>query len=230
MNKVEKLKFSRKSPEAVLAGNKNGILNFQNLYSVYLFNHESLYKNAMISKGNYTFPDGKILSIFLRVRQIRGPSFTRDFFKKKINPDKKHFIIGPSEQDIKILIEKFPKVKQVESHDPGIIKNNEVSKIEKKRIIDKLKRYNPDYVWVCVGNPRQEILANQLYKEHKTWYFNVGAAMDFLLEKKKEAPSLFRKIGLEWFYRLITDFKYSKKKVWRSLVALKYLKKTISLE
>ena len=228
---MDKLNFSKKTPWNVLSYNKNGILNFQNLYSVYLFNHKPLYKNAISSKNNYIFSDGKILSIFLKTRQVRGPTFTRNFFKNKISSNQKHFIIGPTIEDFKKLIKKYPKLKKSKSYDPPFIKGGVVfPKQEINKIVEQLRDFKPDFIWVCIGNPKQEILANQLYKEYKTWYFNVGAAMDFLLGKKKEAPSLFRKVGLEWFYRLITDFKYSKKKVWRSLIALRYLRKTVAIE
>ena len=43
---------------------------------------------------------------------------------------------------------------------------------------------------------------------------NVGAALDFLLEKKKQAPNAVKALGIEWLYRLITDFEHSKKKVF----------------
>ena len=79
-------------------------------------------------------------------------------------------------------------------------------------------------VWVCVGSPKQNILTNSLFDKTKAnFFFNVGAALDFILKKKKEAPKLVREMGVEWLYRLITDFKYSRKKVWRSFVGLIYI-------
>ena len=54
-------------------------------------------------------------------------------------------------------------------------------------------------------------MSHDIYKKVKAEkIFNVGAAMDFLTKKKKEAPDLIQKFGLEWLYRLVTDFKYSK--------------------
>jgi UDP-N-acetyl-D-mannosaminuronic acid transferase (WecB/TagA/CpsF family) len=47
--------------------------------------------------------------------------------------------------------------------------------------------------------------------------------MDFFLNKKKHSPKFFTKLGIEWLYRLITDFRITKKKAWRSFVAIKYL-------
>jgi len=220
-----RLKFTNKTPQEILELNKNGVLNFQNLYSVYLFNNEPIFKKAITSPNNFIFPDGKILSFFLKTKQIRGPTFTRDFFQNKLNSKQKHFFIGLSKDDLAVLIKKFSKLKGAESYNPPYIKEIVFSKKEIEKIIKQLKKFKPDFIWVCIGNPKQEILANQLYKKYPAIFFNIGVAMDFLLNKKKEAPRIFRKIGLEWFYRLITDFKYSRRKVWRSLIAIKYLNK-----
>jgi exopolysaccharide biosynthesis WecB/TagA/CpsF family protein len=227
---MEKLTFTEKTPEKILSENKTGILNFQNLYSVYLFNNEPDYKKAISSPNNFIFPDGRILSLFLGIKQVRGPSFTKYFLQNKINQNQKHFFILPEKKDLNQLIKKFPKLKNAKAYSPPYIQNTTFSKEEVSKIIKQLKQFKPDYVWICIGNPKQEILANQLYKEYPALYFNIGAATDFLLERKKELPLIFRRLGLEWLYRLITDLKYSWKKVLGSFIGLGYLNFTRKIE
>lgn len=222
---MEELRFTKKTPQEILQSHKTAILNFQNLYSVYLFNNKPIFRKAIISTDNFIFPDGKIVSLFLKTKQIRGPTFTRNFFENKLNKTQKHFFIGPSKEDLKKLIKRFQKLENPKSYNPPYIQNTTFPKDEIEKILNKLKKFKPNYIWICIGNPKQEILANQLYKEYPTFYFTVGAAMDFLLNKKTEAPPIIHKLGLEWSHRLITDFKYSKKKVWESLIALRYLGK-----
>ncbi len=221
----KQMTFTKKSPKEILKKKKHGILNFQNLHSVYLFNKEPTFQKAIMSKNNFTFPDGTAVSLFLKTKQIRGPSFTKDFFENKLTEKQKHFFILPEEEYLDELKNKFPKLKISKMHVPSYIQDVEFSKKEIGKIMKQIKRNKPDYVWVCIGNPKQEILSNQLHKKYKTFYLNVGAAMDFLLAKKAKAPKIFIKSRLEWLYRLITDFKYSKKKVGRSFIALMYLKK-----
>jgi len=208
-----------------LEKNKTGILNFENLYSVFLFNKNINFKKAISSPGNFIFSDGKILSIFLGLKQVRGPTFTRDFLENELKPKKKYFFILPKQEDLEQLIKKYPKLKNSEACSPAYIKGDTFSKEEVKKIVEQLKNFKPTHVWVCVGNPKQEILSNQLYKKHKALYFNVGAAIDFLLGKKKEAPKFWRAIGLEWFYRGVTDFKHSWKKILGSIIGMKYVKR-----
>ena len=204
--------------------NQKKVYNFLNLYSVYLFNKEPIFNKEVSKKQNITFPDGKIVSWKLGIPQKRGPTFTKEFLTSSLAKTKKHFFIcnvGGETISQKTGISE----NKIYSYNIPYIKNLEFSEEEKNKVVSLLKEFKPDYIWVCIGNPKQEILANQLYKKYTSTYFNVGAGLEFLLGEKKEAPNFWRSMGLEWFYRLITDFNYSWKKVWRSFIALKYLKK-----
>lgn len=220
----QKITFTKKTPEKILESNKHGILNFENLYSVYLFNKEVDFQKAIISPGNFTFPDGRLLSLFLKTSQVRGPSFTRHFIQNKLNKTQKHFFILPKKEDLKQLIKKFLKLKNSKAYSPPYIQGTIFPQKEINKMSEQIKKFKPTHVWVCIGNPKQEILSNQLYKKYPTFYFNVGAAIDFLLERKKESPRFIRRSGLESLYRLLTDFKYTKKKVIGHFAGLKYLR------
>lgn len=223
VQKIKNLVFTNKTPQKILISNEIGILNFQNLYSVYLFNKELNYRKAITFSDNFVFPDGKVISLFLRTKQIRGATFTRNFFENRLDSGQRHFFIGPSEENLKELVKKFTKLKNYQTYNPPYIKEVVFSENEIKIILNKLEKFKPHYIWVCVGNPKQEILANRLYKEYLAFYFVVGAAMDFLLEKKKEAPKFIQKMGIEWLYRLVTDFNHTWKKSLGSFIGLWYL-------
>ncbi len=104
------------------------------------------------------------------------------------------------------------------------MKGFEFPKEEIEKILKMFKKFKPNFVWVCVGSPKQEIISNQLYKNYKADYFNVGAALDFLLGKKKEAPTIWRTMSLEWLHQLLVHPMRAGKKVRRSFVALNYLR------
>jgi len=221
-------------------GKKKFILNFLNSHDIYQFKAEPLFREALSPKETINSIDGFIVSLYLSLKYFKkiarytGPCFTQDFFKnKKLSFGKKHFFIGPEESDLKKLANKFEFLdeKKIFSYNPPYIKGIDFSEEEIKKIIEKIIEKRPDYVWVCIGCPKQCILTYRIFKKTSAKiYFNVGAALDFILGKKKEAPLFFRKLGIEWLYRLITDFKYSKRKVWRSFIALKYLGKNIKLK
>ena len=219
---MKKLKFTNNNAMKLLKDNK--IFNFLNLESLWHYKNNPLYSKLISQEHNINFPDGRLIGLRLRTKQQRGPAFTKKFLTSKENLDKKHFFIGDT--SVKELSNMTGIVeKNLHVHNPPYIKDSQFSKKEREKIINMFKKFKPDYVWVCVGAPKQEILSNQLYEHYPICYFNVGAALDFLLDKKRESPRFVRKLGIEWLYRLMMDFKHSKKKVWRHFGGLRQLRK-----
>jgi N-acetylglucosaminyldiphosphoundecaprenol N-acetyl-beta-D-mannosaminyltransferase len=79
------------------------------------------------------------------------------------------------------------------------------------RRLRELVQYNAlSIVLLCLGNPKQELLAKELKNydwagSRPDWIMCVGATIDFLTGEQKRAPRFFQKIGLEWFFRLISN-------------------------
>ncbi len=79
------------------------------------------------------------------------------------------------------------------------------------RRLRELVQYNAlSIVLLCLGHPKQELLAKELKNydwagSRPDWIMCVGATIDFLTGEQKRSPKVFQKIGLEWFFRLITN-------------------------
>jgi len=208
------------------------VINFLNSYSVFLFRKEKVFRESVCGDSIYNFIDGGIPSLFLslmklqRIFRLRGPTFTRKFVETEKN-SKIMFVGNCSEKDlIKISKEFNTPMKNLFCYSklPFIAPKIQFSKEDIKKLIKEIKSKKIKYCFICVGNPRQEVLSFELSKSVKeTKFLSVGAALDFLLGRKKEAPKLVRELYLEWLYRLVTDFKYSWRKVWYSFVGLGYL-------
>jgi len=209
-------------------------INFLNLHDLYQVSKNELFKKSLSGKENINFIDGFVISAYLsitnlkRVPRIRGPTFTRDFLSsKELSGNKKHFFILEKEEEFKVIQRKFPHLKNSTAYAPPFVKGIRFPNSEIKKMVSLINKSKTDYVWNGMGSPKQNILSEELFKKTNAQYFmNVGAALDFLQGKKAEAPLIVRELGIEWIYRLITDFKYSKKKVWRSLIGLKHVPKT----
>ncbi|MBC8435070.1 WecB/TagA/CpsF family glycosyltransferase [archaeon] len=230
---MDKLIFTelKKTNFEDLLKNKNErvILNFFNLHDLYQFNNLKVFKESVSNKPNINCIDGSLIKNYFslrylrKVKQVRGTDFTKSFLDLKIVKNKKHFFIG------NVGLREFSKKtkipeKNLRTYNPPFIKNLIFSEEELKKISSLIKKFSPDFVWVGIGCPKQNILTEELFKRTSVkFFFNVGAALDFLLGKKSEAPKFWRTISLEWLYRLITDFKHSRKKVWRHFLGLRYL-------
>ena len=220
-----KIIFSKQDPRKMVENKGTKKFNFLNLYGLYQFKKSPLFKKSISFKHAINFPDGKPIAKKIKTKQQRGPHFTKDFLMSVHAKNKKHFFIGLNPKD-KIKLSKITKISQknIKSYNPPFIKEEQFSEEEQKKIINKINKEKVNYLWVCIGNPKQEILSYQIFEKIKVdKIFNVGAAIDFLLKKQKEAPKFFIKIGAESAYIGIMNPRRALKKVFKSFYALRYL-------
>ena len=74
------------------------------------------------------------------------------------------------------------------------------------KIYEELQAKSPKLVLVAMGSPRQEQF---IYKAKKilkpALMIGIGGSLDVWSGSIKRAPEVFQKLGLEWFYRTITQ-------------------------
>ena len=64
----------------------------------------------------------------------------------------------------------------------------------------------PDLLIACFGCPKQEKwIYNNLRLTGAKLAIGIGGSFDVMSGNLKRAPKIFCKLGLEWFYRLITQ-------------------------
>lgn len=95
---------------------------------------------------------------------------------------------------------------------------------EEKKIIDEINLTNPDIIFVGLGFPNQELWINANKEKIKgKVIIGNGGVMDILSGSINPAPDIFRKIGLEWLYRLIRE----PSRIKRQIVIPKFMLKVI---
>ncbi len=216
-----------------ITNKKRFVFNFINSHDLYFFAKNLNFRDTF-NESSINFIDGFIISLFLSLRSLRkikrftGPDFTKQIFEKElISSNAKQLFIGLENEDLVKILAKYPYLKKENlfCYNPPYISGFEFPDNEINKIAKLVNSKKIDYTWVGLGCPKQNFLTEKLFKKTRIKFFlNVGAGLDFLLEKKKRAPKIFTSLGLEWFYRLLTDFSHSKKKVLRSLMAIIYLR------
>ncbi len=77
---------------------------------------------------------------------------------------------------------------------------------KKEELVTSLEKTSPDIVFVCLGTPSQEILISELLPiSPRTLFIGLGGSADIYSGTKRRAPKVFRKMGLEWLYRILSE-------------------------
>ena len=146
--------------------------------------------------------------------RVAGYDLVQKFFSMSKNY--KIYFLFISTQIIELakknMQEKFKNINIVGAHN-GFFDNNE-------EIINQINLLNPDVLLVGMGAPKQEKWIYK-YKDklNAKVFIGIGGSFDVMSGKIKRAPTIFQKLGLEWFYRLIKQ----PKRFWRMLALPKFL-------
>ncbi len=160
-----------------------------------------------IVNSNIAYPDGfgavlALKSIGLSAIKIPGSEFWLDIVSR-FERSKRFYLIGSTREvihaTVKRLKREFPSIEIVGYRD-GFLSDR-----DKYRLIEDIKKTQPDIVFVAQGSPRQEFLMQELKEEHKALYMGLGGSFDIYGGDKRRAPSLFLNLELEWFYRLLKE-------------------------
>ena len=75
-----------------------------------------------------------------------------------------------------------------------------------KPVIEKINASNPDLLMVCLGSPKQENwMASNAGRLSCGLMAGLGGSLDVLAGNVQRAPEAWRKLGLEWLYRVIKE-------------------------
>jgi N-acetylglucosaminyldiphosphoundecaprenol N-acetyl-beta-D-mannosaminyltransferase len=89
-----------------------------------------------------------------------------------------------------------------------------VDPVEDAAIVDAINQSGVRILFVGLGCPKQELWMHAHRGQVNAVMLGVGAAFDYLAGIKPQAPLWMQRIGLEWFYRLVTE----PKRLWKRYV------------
>lgn len=76
---------------------------------------------------------------------------------------------------------------------------------EELALIEDIKMYNPDVIFVAMGSPKQESLMERMQESHHAVYQGLGGSFDVYTGSVKRAPKWWVDNHLEWTYRLLSQ-------------------------
>ncbi len=103
-----------------------------------------------------------------------------------------------------VLQERWPDLRVVGHSEPWV--SSPPSEAELESIAQEIRDCRPDIILVGLGSPKQEyVIQALLHQFPKAWMMGVGISFSFVAGQERRAPVWLRRIGLEWFHRLLHD-------------------------
>jgi len=159
-----------------------------------------------------TEPDGMPLVWLGRrkgfqVERVCGPDFMPALIAAGLVGGRSHYFYGGLPGVPEALARRFstlyPRLRVVGTFSPPF---REMSAEEDDAVVNQINAVQPDYVWVGLGAPKQDLwVASHRARLNAPVLLAVGAAFDFHGGRRRRAPRWMQKSGTEWLYRLASE-------------------------
>ena len=141
------------------------------------------------------------------VERVCGPDFMPAVIRRGVPLGRAHFFYGGApgvpEALAARLARRYPGMRVAGTLSPPF---RALSRSESEAIAESINAAAPDYVWVGLGTPKQDLwVANNRPRLHAAALLAVGAAFDFHAGRRRRAPKWMQRTGTEWVYRFLTE-------------------------
>ena len=190
MQRNEKSTIIAVNPEKVMAAEKDEQLR------------------ELINNSTYGIPDG--VGILLASKLKKGAITSRvtgvDMMDRLLQfaavKGYRVFLYGAKEEVVVAAKEnieaKYPTI-DISGYENGYVQ-------DAAAVVKKINDAKADLLFVAMGSPKQELWIREHMNEVSAKVFQgVGGSFDVFAGNVKRAPLFFRKLGLEWFYRLMKE-------------------------
>lgn len=166
---------------------------------------------AVQNGGIMAIPDGGPLSTVGRKRgynieRTTGPSLMGEIFKSTAKKGYRHFFYGSKQETLDQLEaklqENYPGIQIAGMYSPPF---RPLMEEEDTAVIKMINDAKPDFVWIGLGAPKQEIWMADHQGKIDGLMIGVGAGFDYYAGNIERAPEWMQRSNMEWFYRLIQD-------------------------
>jgi len=163
----------------------------------------------IIKSAEIIIPDGIGIKIGFKIKGIdiqrtAGIEFAYKLLEKAQEKNLPVALIGAKNDVLELtsanLKKKMPNLNIVYQRDGYF------GEADEEGILENIIALKPSVVLVALGAPKQEIFISKLKNCCKgTIFVGVGGSFDVWSGRTRRAPVIFQKLGLEWFYRTVTQ-------------------------
>lgn len=169
-----------------------------------------IYQNA-----RFILPDGAPIIWFSKLlgkplkKRLAGSDLFPLIWRAAMHHQKKVLLILPNEAVQSKLLQEYPSA---QCYIPPFFEaTQEAVENESQKIFPILQQHQPDFVFLGLRYPKQEMLIVNLHDKIKVSntkmpvFFNLGASYEFYTGLKSRAPKWMQNIGLEWLHRFLSE-------------------------
>lgn len=158
-----------------------------------------------------TFAPGKLKS---KLTLIKGRTLFEKLIELAAKNNRRVFLLGGTGVEADLTEEKLKiKYKNINFKSAKGPKLNDlaqtVTEVDKEVYLDTVKQINefkPHMLFVAFGNPKQEIwISENINNLNINMAMSVGGTFRYYSGLSKLPPQVVQNLGLEWFWRLITE-------------------------
>lgn len=163
---------------------------------------------AVVNAADLVLPDGigviygaRLLGTPLRGR-VPGIEYAQALMERMGEEGRTLFLLGARPGYAEQAAEKL------EAACPGlrVVGTNDGYFQEDAAVVEKIRRSGAEAVFVCLGSPKQEHwMARYGRDTGAKLLVGLGGSLDVFSGNVRRAPPVFRRLGLEWLYRLIKE-------------------------
>lgn len=197
--------------------NDSRIICLCNVHSVITARQNKQFKQT-IAKADLRTPDGAPVAWMIsRLRgrfqpRINGPDLMWRYCREAESGSHSIFLYGTTTETLKSLQYKlcvaYPRLKIAGAIAPLF---RPLTPEEDLAVVNEINSSGANVVFVSLGCPKQEMWMGDHRNRINAVMIGVGAAFDYHAGVVKRAPKFMQDLGLEWFYRLVSE----PRRLWR---------------
>ncbi len=185
----------------------NSLLNIADgigiLWAATQINNNSTKLKAILNLPLIAIKPGKFKNVLKE--RVTGVDLLQNICKKAANNNKKLFFLGAEPGIAELAKQKLKK-----KYNNLIVTDTYAgspSPKHKEKIIKIINKTDAEILFVAYGAPKQELWISEVIDklDNIKIAIGIGGAFDFIAGKRKRAPEIMQKIGLEWLFRLIQE-------------------------
>jgi N-acetylglucosaminyldiphosphoundecaprenol N-acetyl-beta-D-mannosaminyltransferase len=196
------------------------VVHFLPAHPTVLARHDPEYR-VLLNRGDLNLVDGASVALAVRLfggraARTTGSAALELLVGWGVDAGVRHYLFGGTPEVAKRLRRRLerdhPGVEIVGVESPPF---GELSTTDLEAARDRIRAARADLVWVGLGSPKQDRIAERLRElDAAPVLLCVGAAFDFVSGAKRRAPLWMQRAGLEWLHRLASE----PRRLWRRYV------------